>query len=320
MAPEKQDRLATDAELDREKVRSFAELYEQMPIGQLLEIRDTYKTEDYLPEARKALAGILRLRKAELDRESRELREEAKRDQKAGADSGNPLTFDTSSVFSRTERNSKGMAISAEKYNLIIGLVLCWGVLVNWVMVKAIPFEAWSGVSRLAFSGCYFGSCVWGIILFTKSVKPLVSFLGYNLVVVPFGAIVNMIVHSYDPSIVLDTLKITGLVIACMMVLGSRFPELFKRFGTPLCFCLLLVVIWEIADLVVLRVAHEPVDWIVALVLCGYIGWDWGRANQIPKTADNAIDSAAALYMDFFNLFVRILELLGRDDQGSNRS
>ena len=29
----------------------------------------------------------------------------------------------------------------------------------------------------------------------------------------------------------------------------------------------------------------------------GYIGYEWARANSIPKTVDNAIDSAAALYI-----------------------
>ncbi|MBT7579493.1 MAG: hypothetical protein HN633_12065, partial [Candidatus Marinimicrobia bacterium] len=47
-------------------------------------------------------------------------------------------------------------------------------------------------------------------------------------------------------------------------------------------------------------------------IFCGYIGYDWGRANQIPKTLDNAVDSAAALYMDIINLFLRVLRILGR--------
>lgn len=42
------------------------------------------------------------------------------------------------------------------------------------------------------------------------------------------------------------------------------------------------------------------------------IGYDWGRANRIPKTTDNAIDSAAAIYIDIINLFVRILRIMGR--------
>ena len=57
---------------------------------------------------------------------------------------------------------------------------------------------------------------------------------------------------------------------------------------------------------------REWIDWAVVFIFCGYIGYDWGRANRIPKTVDNAIDSAAALYMDIINLFLRILRILGR--------
>ncbi len=62
----------------------------------------------------------------------------------------------------------------------------------------------------------------------------------------------------------------------------------------------------------VLRQVSAWIDWVVVLIFCGYIGYDWGRANQIPKTLDNAVDSAAALYMDIINLFLRILRILGR--------
>jgi FtsH-binding integral membrane protein len=41
------------------------------------------------------------------------------------------------------------------------------------------------------------------------------------------------------------------------------------------------------------------------------IGVDWGRANNIERTVDNAIDSAACLYLDIVNLFIRVLEIMG---------
>ncbi|EPZ8570104.1 Bax inhibitor-1 family protein, partial [Pseudomonas aeruginosa] len=41
-------------------------------------------------------------------------------------------------------------------------------------------------------------------------------------------------------------------------------------------------------------------------------GVDWGRANQIERTVDNAVDSAASLYLDIINLFVRVLEIISK--------
>jgi len=55
-------------------------------------------------------------------------------------------------------------------------------------------------------------------------------------------------------------------------------------------------------------------DWIVAAIFCGYIGYDWGKASALPKTVDNAVDSAAALYMDIINLFLRVLSIIGKKD------
>jgi FtsH-binding integral membrane protein len=53
-------------------------------------------------------------------------------------------------------------------------------------------------------------------------------------------------------------------------------------------------------------------DGLFVLIFSGYIGYDWARANQLPKTLDNAIDASAALYLDIVNLFLRILRLLSR--------
>jgi FtsH-binding integral membrane protein len=53
-------------------------------------------------------------------------------------------------------------------------------------------------------------------------------------------------------------------------------------------------------------------DWIVAAIFCGYIGVDWGRANRIKRTPNNVVDSAASLYLDIINLFMRVLEIISR--------
>jgi len=56
---------------------------------------------------------------------------------------------------------------------------------------------------------------------------------------------------------------------------------------------------------------HGIIDWIVVVIFCGCIGVNCGSANAIPKTVDNAIDSATALYMDIIILFLRILRIMG---------
>jgi FtsH-binding integral membrane protein len=78
---------------------------------------------------------------------------------------------------------------------------------------------------------------------------------------------------------------------------------------------LLAVIIVELVEIFIFGVHHGIIEWMVAIIFCGYIGYDWSRANSIPRTLDNAIDSAAALYMDIINLFLRILRIMGEAEE-----
>ncbi len=215
-------------------------------------------------------------------------------------------------VFARRSEDSHGVKIDDRTYNFIIGITLCWGFAVNYFMVKYIPPEYALSFGFWPFIIAYFVLCFLGIYIFTKSDSPVVSFLGYNLVVVPFGFIINMIVAQYDPTVVIQAIQVTGIVTAIMMVAGSLYPAFFKKIAGALFMSLIAVIIVEAVMIFFFNTHHGIIDWIVALIFCGYIGYDWGRAQRIPKTVDNAVDSAAALYMDIINLFIRILRIMGR--------
>ncbi|MEO1973409.1 MAG: Bax inhibitor-1 family protein, partial [Pirellulaceae bacterium] len=111
---------------------------------------------------------------------------------------------------------------------------------------------------------------------------------------------------------VLNAIMVTGLVTLVMMVLGSLFPTFFEKIVGALTIALTAVIIVEMIAAFIFHVQYGIIDWIVIVIFCGYIGYDWGRANSIPKTLDNAVDSAASLYMDIINLFLRILRVMGR--------
>lgn len=213
-------------------------------------------------------------------------------------------------VFDRRTTQSK--IIGASTYNFVIGLTLIWGFVVNWWMVLNIPVSSISNINPIVFFIGYFASCFFGLYLFNKSNSPLVSFIGYNFVVVPFGLIVNLVVSQYNPDIVLEAIRVTALVTFVMMLLGSMYPAFFNKIIGGLTIALICVIVVQLIEVFIFNTRHGILDWIVAIIFCGYIGYDWARANAIPKTYDNAVDSAAALYMDIINLFLRILRILGR--------
>jgi FtsH-binding integral membrane protein len=217
------------------------------------------------------------------------------------------------SVWDRTAIGiNESELLSPAAYNATIGMVLFWGFGVNFYMVENIPPEAAMQFGFWPFMIGYMACCFAGVMIYSRSDNPAISFVGYNLVVLPFGLVINTIVAGYSPGVVLEAIRVTAGVTIVMMCLGSMYPAFFQRIAGALTMALLGVIIVEMVGYFFFDFHHGIFDWAVAAIFCGYIGYDWGRANQIPKTLDNAIDSAAAIYMDVINLFLRVLRIMGR--------
>lgn len=204
--------------------------------------------------------------------------------------------------------------ISTRLYNFIIGAVLLYGFLMNVFIVKTVPVASLLAINIWVFLIGYLASCLFGIYLFTKSDNPVVSFIGFNFVAVPFGLIVNMVTSQYSPEMVINAMQVTTVVTCIMMVLGTAYPKFFESIASGLFWGLLASIIAELILTFVFKMDLGIMDWIIAAIFCGYIGYDWGKASALPKTVDNAVDSAAALYMDIINLFLRVLSIIGKKD------
>jgi len=212
------------------------------------------------------------------------------------------------SVFNRGGGHD---TMSESAYNGLIGLTLFYGFGLNWWIVSTFPFDA---IPILPLIIGYFVSAIAGIFIAYGSDNPVVSFIGYNLVVVPVGFILNVGLQGYDQDIIINAIMVTAMVTGIMMVMGVMFPSFFRSIEGALFWALLAAIVAELFLIFVLGRDLEIMDWIVALIFCGYIGVDWGRAQAISKTPDNAIDSVVALYLDIINLFIRILSIMGNSD------
>lgn len=204
--------------------------------------------------------------------------------------------------------------ISTRLYNFIIGAVLLYGFLMNVFIVKTVPVASLLAINIWVFLIGYLASCLFGIYMFTKSDNPVVSFIGFNFVAVPFGLIVNIVTSQYSPELVINAMQVTTVVTCIMMVMGTAYPKFFESIASGLFWGLIAAIVAELVLMLVFKMHLTIMDWIVAAIFCGYIGYDWGKASRLPKTVDNAVDSAAALYMDIINLFLRILSIMGKKD------
>lgn len=218
--------------------------------------------------------------------------------------------FGNESVFKRASGTDE---LTANSYNLLVGLTLLWGFVINFLMVKFIPVSVIAGIHPVVFILAYFALCITGCVMFTKSDDSKVSFAGYNLVVVPFGFIINLVVGNAASGVVLNSIIATGFVTCVMLLVSTIYPKALENILLALLIALVTAIVIELTLICVTGRGSKFIDWAVILIFCGYIGFDWSRANSIPKTVNNAIDSAAALYMDIINIFVRFVGISSKD-------
>lgn len=191
-------------------------------------------------------------------------------------------------------------------YNILIGLVLLWGFAINVVMCTFCTdiFMSWNFTAVVIG---YFIVAFIGIMISTKSTNPFISFIGYNLVVVPVGVVLSIALIEFDQISIMNACLVTTTVTLILVVTATITPQLFLSMGQVLFACLSGVIVFEIIFLVIGITAPTVWDVIVALIFCGYIGYDWAKAQEGPHTVDNAIDSVVGLYLDIINLFLRVL-------------
>jgi FtsH-binding integral membrane protein len=89
------------------------------------------------------------------------------------------------------------------------------------------------------------------------------------------------------------------------------FPNLFARLGGALLGVLIGLLVCEIVLLILGRY-QTVTDWIAAGLFSLYIGFDVYRSQQFAKTVDNAVDCALDIYLDIANLFIRLLQIMGK--------
>ena len=208
--------------------------------------------------------------------------------------------------------------ISDRAYNGAIAAVLLWGLLINYLMCSSeavtLAVVRFYSSNPIVFLIGYLVLALAGIFISAKSHNPLVSFLGYNLVVVPFGLVITMLVWTYGGAgspVVSEAFLYTLLISVGMMACVMIAPGFFSKIGGALLGVLIGLVVCEVV-LLILGVQQVWIDWLAAGLFALYIGYDIYRSQQYPKTLDNAVDSALDIYMDIANLFIRILSIMGK--------
>lgn len=226
-------------------------------------------------------------------------------------------------LFNSSERKEErlakvlmpGQEVSQRTYNLVLGAVVLWGLIVNLIMcTMESVVEFYVSVNPIIFLIGYFVLCILGTIITNRSDSPIISFIGYNMVCLPIGVIVSACVYAYGGlggELVQQAFLITCIITGAMIVASVMFPQVFSKLGGALLIVLVCLIIAEIV-LLILGIDQIITSWIAAALFSLYIGVDIYRSQQFPPSIDNAVDCALDIYLDIINLFLRILRLLAR--------
>lgn len=214
------------------------------------------------------------------------------------------------SVWSRSGVDT----IPRRMFYLVIGAVLTWGFVLTALVSQATAM--WQpGIVMLLLVGLALP--IVGIILSVASDNPLVSFVGFNLVVGGIAAILGPVLAMYaikSPGAIEHAAAFTAGVTVVMGASGFVFPDFYRSIGGALFAALCALVIVSFVSLFIpgLRDNHV-LDYVAAIIFSLYIGFDMWRASEMPSTVDNAVDVAVSLYLDIINLFLNLLSIFGDD-------
>jgi uncharacterized protein len=141
------------------------------------------------------------------------------------------------------------------------------------------------------------------------------SFIGYNMIVIPIGLCLGPIANLASPTIVQDAALITAIITGLMMFAGYTYPNLFKNLGGVLFYSLLGLVVVRILQMFIPALAGLTiVDYIAAGIFSLYIGYDMYRASTVGRTYTNALHIAVSLYLDIINLFLTLVSIFSNND------
>ncbi|MBR2717254.1 MAG: US12 family protein, partial [Oscillospiraceae bacterium] len=190
----------------------------------------------------------------------------------------------------------EGTVVSDRTYNLSIGLVILWGLFINFIMYRFFAAQI-IGMNYLAVILLYFAGSIGGMMIVYRSRNPVVSLLGFTILAIAMGLLLTSLLAYYSTASVLLAIRITGVTTCLMLVLAMIRPGFFLGLGRTLLTSLGICLVVQLVFGLIFRMRMGALDWVVALIFCGYIGYDWAKAQLYPKTLDNAVDSAADIYV-----------------------
>ena len=216
----------------------------------------------------------------------------------------------------RMDKTKNSKILNSRTYNTLLGIVILYGLVLNYILC-AYGLEFAMSINPVLLKMGYLILGFVGIIISIISERPSVSFIGYNLLVIPSGLVLTLALQEFggiDSTIVKQAFLYTTIISGIMVLLGNLYPKFFEKMGGMLFAALIGLIITRIIAFIC-NFDNVAISWIAAIIYSLYIGYDIYKSQKLSKTIDNAIECAIDLYLDIFGVFINLLDILDKENK-----
>jgi len=164
---------------------------------------------------------------------------------------------------------------------------------------------------------CLAGS-IGGGVLAQANDDPMISVVGGAICAGAMGLMIGPFVVLYARvSVVSSCVLATGVVLVTGFI-GALLPADLSAWGAPLFGLLLGAIFIQFGGILLaafgvdMELSFTILDWAVLILFCAIMVYDLNMARRLDRTFNNAIDVAVNVFLNFANIFIRILSIMGQ--------
>lgn len=133
------------------------------------------------------------------------------------------------------------------------------------------------------------------------------------------GVTLSVVFVVYELSSIVSVFIISALVFGILGFIGYKTNRDLNSWGTYIIVFLIAGIVLSLLNLIVFRssVLDIAIDWLILILFCGATIYDINKIKVLQESTDINQDKihiycAMQLYLDFINIFLRILSLFGK--------
>lgn len=134
------------------------------------------------------------------------------------------------------------------------------------------------------------------------------------------GVTLSVVFVLYELNSIVSVFIISALVFGILGFIGYKTNRDLNSWGTYIIVFLIAGIVLSLLNLIVFRssVLDIAIDWLILILFCGATIYDINKIKVLQESADINQDKihiycAMQLYLDFINIFLRLLQLFAKN-------